>query len=91
MAGKMASAPILSWEQQWKREEKAEMAAKEKARDVNFTTQNNPLATLTTPEQAYSQNRIRQNMRALRDDAERRADPRNGIIYANIMDMRYGG
>lgn len=91
MAGKMPAPPNLTWEQQWKREEKAEMAAKEKARDVNFTTRGNPLATLTTPEQAFSQNRIRQNMRALRDDAERRADPRNGIIYAGIMDMRYGG
>lgn len=91
MVVKMPAPPTLSWKQQWEREEKAEMAAREKARDVNFTTRNNPLAALETPEQAYSENRIRQNMRALRDDAERRADPRNGLIYAGIMNMRFGG
>lgn len=90
MAAKMPAPPVLTWEQKWKREEKAEMAAKEKARDVNFTTRNNPLV-LVTPVEAYSENRRHQNMRALREDAERRADPRNGIVYAGIMDMRYGG
>lgn len=91
MAEKLPAPPVLSWEQQWKREEKAEQAAKEKARDVNFSTRNNPLAVLKTPEEAFYSNRIHENMRALREDARRRADPLNGRIYAGIMDMRYGG
>lgn len=89
MAGKMLAPPKMSWEQ----EEKLYSRAREKAHDVNFTTRDNPLAYLayTTPEQAYAQQRISENMESLRIDARRRSDPANGRIYAGIMDMRYGG
>lgn len=86
MAGKMLAPPDLSWEQH----EALEKKAREKARDVNFTTRNNPLA-YTTPEQAYAEDRICSNMRALRADAKRRSNPANGRVYSGIMDMRYGG
>lgn len=74
----------------WDAEDRAYDKALEKAREVPFTTRNNPLA-LTTPEEAYARDRIDQNMDALRADARRRANPANGRIYAGIMDMRYGG
>lgn len=87
MAGKMLAGPRrVDWEER----EKAYDKAWEKARDVNFSTRNNPLV-FTTPEQAYAQQRIEQNMDALRADARRRESPATGRIYAGIMDMRYGG
>lgn len=86
MADKMPAPPKLDWEQR----EKLYDRAREKARDVNFTTRDNPLA-YTTPEQAYASQRVCENMRALELDAGRRSDPANGRIYAGIMDMRYGG
>lgn len=86
MADKMPAPPSMTWEQ----EEKLYDKAREKARDVNFTTRNNPLA-YTTPDQAYARQRVQSNMDALRADAHRRADPATGRIYAGIMDMRFGG
>lgn len=86
MADKMPAPPQMEWEQY----EKLRGRAREKARDVNFTTRDNPLA-YTTPEQAYAKQRIRENMNSLELDADRRSDPANGRIYAGIMDMRYGG
>lgn len=86
MADKMLVPPEITWEQ----EEKWYSQAREKARDVNFTTRNNPLA-YTTSEQAYAQQRISENMESLRADACRRKNPATGRIYAGIMDMRYGG
>lgn len=86
MADKMLAPPSMTWEQEEKRYDQA----REKARDVNFTTRNNPLA-YTTPEQAYASQRISQNMEVLRVDARRRENPATGRIYAGIMDMRYGG
>lgn len=74
----------------WQEEERRYEAARKKAADVNFTTRGNPLA-YETPQEAYSQQRISQNMAALRMDARRRSDPANGMVYAGIMDMRYGG
>lgn len=86
MAGKMPAPPQMDWEQR----EKLYDRAREKARDVNFTTRDNPLA-YTTPEQAYARQRILENMNSLEVDADRRANPASGRIYAGIMDMRYGG
>lgn len=74
----------------WEEREKAYDKAWEKARDVPFTTRNNPLV-FTTPEEAYARDRVEQNMEALRVDAKRRENPLTGRIYAGIMDMRYGG
>lgn len=65
-------------------------AAREKARDVNFTTANNPLAVVT-PEEAANRDRFDRNMQALRVDARRRQSSATGKVYSGIMDMRYGG
>lgn len=86
MADKMLAPKEISWEQ----EQKLYDRAREKARDVNFTTRDNPLAYVT-PEQAYARERINANMDALRADAKHRRNPVNGRVYAGIMDMRYGG
>ena len=86
MADKMPAPPHMSWEQ----EEKLYDKAREKARDVNFSTRDNPLAYVT-PAEAYARQRIESNMDALRADARRRKNPTNGVVYAGIMDMRYGG
>lgn len=86
MADKMMAPPQMTWEQ----EEKLYDKAREKARDVNFTTRDNPLA-YTTPEEAYAKQRICENMESLRIDAKRRATPVRGRIYAGIMNMRFGG
>lgn len=65
-------------------------AAREKARDVNFTTANNPLAVVT-PEEAANRDRLDRNMDALRADARRRQSSTSGKVYAGIMNMRFGG
>lgn len=86
MAEKMLAPRELSWEEEVRLYDQA----REKARDVNFSTRNNPLAYVT-PDQAYAKDRIEQNMDALRIDARRRKNPVTGRVYAGIMDMRYGG
>lgn len=87
MAEKMLAGPRHV---DWEAREKAYDKAYEKARDINFSTHNNPLV-FTTPQEAYAKQRIEQNMDALRMDARRRENPATGRIYASIMDMRYGG
>lgn len=86
MADLMPAPPRMDWEQR----EKLYAKAREKARAVNFTTRDNPLA-YTTSVEAYARQRVESNMNALEADADRRADPATGRIYASIMDMRYGG
>lgn len=86
MAEKIPAPPRMDWEKR----EKLEDAAWEKARDVNFTTRNNPLAYVT-PQEAYATNRVEQNYHALHEDANRRKNPTSGMVYAGIMNMRYGG
>lgn len=74
----------------WQAAERRYVAAREKARDVNFTTAGNPLAHIT-PEEAANRGRFERNMDALRADARRRESPATGQVYAGIMNMRFGG
>lgn len=73
----------------WEQREAAYRAAEAKAASPNFSIKDNPLIPvyqLDAREETASR-----NMQALRTDAQRRADPRNGSAYAAIMDTRYNG
>lgn len=61
---------------------------REKLRDPAMTTKDNPLADKNGPN--YEALVVNRNENRLIRDAEMRACPFNGRVYAGIMDTRYG-
>lgn len=84
----MAELPKV--DNSWEAEERRAAAAEQQARQIPFTTRNNPLVYMS-PEQSAAREIERRNMRSLRADAEMRQNPASGAIYSGIMNMRYGG
>lgn len=62
--------------------------AMEKAKEPNMLLKDNPLAPA---EPGMGGCRAHKNMLRLEKDAKMRSCPHNGVVYAGIMDTRFGG